>query len=140
MTSQRAIQLLTIASFLLGMIGGVFAMFEGEFLPPLLQAWQESSLEEMSRARVLAFAVLAVLLLVAVLVATVGLLLLKKWGAWLHLGSSVIGYAALGTLGPVVEHAFTHAMEIAGALLSGCLYGVAFFTPALDPLEADKRG
>jgi hypothetical protein len=103
------------------------------YMPEELSAWQETQLEGMEIGTMLFMLALIAVALVSVLVATIALLLLKKWGAWLHLMSALPAFIALLMFGPIVHHPVSYIVDSIGMLVTGCLYGVAFFTDALSP-------
>jgi uncharacterized membrane protein (DUF2068 family) len=63
---------------------------------------------------------------------SIGLLRLKRWGAWVHLSASLTGFIMLPLYGPIVQHPVTSLVDGLSVLVSGCLYGVAFFSTALE--------
>ena len=69
--------------------------------------------------------------LVCALVASIGLLFLKRWAAWLYLASLIMGFIVLPFTGPTVVHALANMVGEIAAILSGSMLGLAFFSDAL---------
>ena len=111
------------------------------FLPEPLRAWQAAASETVTFGDFILFAFI-VPLIVCLLVASVGLLLLKRWAAWLYLGVSVAGVLITPFTGITVEHPLTDTAEEIGSVLNGLVLGLAFFSDALKPrmtLQAPAR-
>jgi hypothetical protein len=135
MNPQRAIRLLTIASLVLAGASFAAGLMEDEMLPEPLRAWNADHAADFSTTSLVALAPIGVALFLTVIVASVALLQMKKWGAWLHLGSSAFAYPLLLLLGPFVQHSLTYFLDSLTAIVTGCLYGVAFFSTALERRE-----
>lgn len=71
--------------------------------------------------------------------ASIGLLLLKRWAAWLFLLTTAVAYTLMAFLGPTVEHGVTSAVNGAFSVVTGVILGLAFFTDAL-PARGAERG
>jgi hypothetical protein len=139
MDPQRAVRLLTIGSLFLGGISVAASFAENDLLPEPLREWNADQSLDWSPPTLIAVVVFLVLIIFAWIVASVALLQLKKWGAWLHLGTTLVGLAVLPFFGPFVIHGVSYVIESLGALVNGCLYGVAFFSTALDrPKTSDQ--
>lgn len=107
------------------------------FLPEPLRAWQAAASEAVTFGDFVLFAFI-VPLIVCLLVASVGLLLLKRWAAWLYLGVTVVGVLLTPFTGPTVEHPLTDMAGEIGSILNGMVLGLAFFTDALKPRNASS--
>lgn len=132
MNSQRALQLLTIAFLVLGAVSLSVGLAADELLPAPLREWQQESTEEMSGSTLVVAGLLAVGCLVSVLVASVALLRLKKWGAWLHLSSMLVAFLTIPLFGPIIQHPATYIVDGLSMLVAGAIYGMAFFSGALS--------
>jgi hypothetical protein len=95
MNPARALQLFTIAYFVLGAASVSLASATEQLLPEPLRSWEENRPEELALRSTVILAVLAGASLVAIIAGSVGLLLLKKWGAWMHLAGTVLVAACL---------------------------------------------
>src|SRR5687767_7754017 len=127
MSPQRVLRLLTILSLILVSIVFAVSFIENDLLPEPLREWHASRVDELSVPLLVVVGVGLVLILCAGIVGSVALLLLKKWGAWLHLSASAASYVVLPFLGPVVQHPIGYMVESVSTMVIGCLYGVAFF-------------
>lgn len=118
----------------------VFAMFGFSLsfalqtnLPSDLQIWL---LEESERDMSVYEAVLgsvAIVDIVAIIVASVGLFMLKRWAAKLYLIAFVVMLILGPFAGPSVEHALSGTLISVASILSGLVIGLAFFSDALNP-------
>jgi hypothetical protein len=131
MTPQRALQFVTIAFLLLSAVSIAVGFAEDEFLPAPLREWQEGSTDALSLPLAVILGVLAIGCIVSVLVASVALLLMKRWGAWLHLASMLVAYVLVFFLGPLIQLPVTYVVENMSTLAAGAIYGLAFFSDAL---------
>lgn len=100
-------------------------------LPEPLAAWLRAESEGDLTAREIMLFIAVVPLLVSMIVATVGLLCLRRWAAWLYLITNVVGTLLMTLTGPTVEHAFADALDEIGIVLSGMVIAIAFFTDSL---------
>lgn len=133
MKSQRVLQLLTIASVVLAGMSVAINLLTDDLLPEQLLAWREAHMEQVGIGTMLFMLAAIALSLICLLVATIALFLLKKWGAWLHLASGLPMFIVYPMMGPLVQHPASYLVDVIGVLVTGCLYGVAFFTDALSP-------
>jgi hypothetical protein len=100
-------------------------------LPAPLRDWLAAEAEADLAPQEVALLIVMIPLLLSALVGSIGLLFLKRWGAWLYLISTIIGYALFPFTGPTVEHAVADAFDEVAILLSGLIIGLAFFSDAL---------
>jgi uncharacterized membrane protein (DUF2068 family) len=104
-------------------------------LPAPLQDWLAAELErDYAPQENMVFAMLAPFLGFYI-VGGFGLLLLKRWGAWLFLWSQIALSIATPFMGPNVEHAIVSTLEDLLMLLAGLIIGLAFFSDALASKE-----
>lgn len=127
---KRALQLLTIAYLVLCGISIATGLALDDLLPEPLLAWTLEA-QDLSGTQLLALAILVLYAIGALILGSVGLLRMKRWGAWVHLSASLTGFIALPLYGPIVQHPLTSLVDGLGVLVAGCLYGVAFFSTAL---------
>jgi hypothetical protein len=102
-------------------------------LPAELRAWQDADAERHRDLHEWATLATGLLCLLAAFVASVGLLFLQRWAAWLYLASKVVEYLVYPFSGPTVEHALADTAEELGILVSGAILALAFFSEALRP-------
>ncbi len=134
---KRALQLLTIVYLVLCGVSIATGLALDDLLPEPLLAWTIES-QDFSGTQLLALGILVLYAIAALISGSVGLLRMKRWGAWVHLSASLTGFIALPLYGPIVQHPVTSLVDGLGVLVAGCLYGVAFFSTALS--ETDRVG
>jgi len=132
MRIQNILRLVVILEWVF-LITGLALSFALEGTLPLeLRNWLASESERPLRLSDIALLLVGVPLLIADIVASVGLLFLQKWAAWLYLVSNVGGYLFLPFTGPSVDHAVADTMDEISTLLTGVVLTLAFFTTALE--------
>jgi TctA family transporter len=105
------------------------SFIEDESLPTVLRDWEHLRAAQPFPLSVAAFA------LINIFIGSVAILSRKKWGAWLHLVSTVVFICATAFMGVVVESAATDTIDSLSMIASGLIYGLAFFTDALSPAK-----
>jgi hypothetical protein len=101
-------------------------------LPEPLVTWLNADAERDLSAQEIALHAVLVAIIASLVVATIGLLCLRRWAAWLYLIATVLGMFLVAFTGPTVEHAVADALDDAGMLMSGAVIALAFFTGSLD--------
>jgi hypothetical protein len=127
MTSPRALRLAVIVWFVL-----LAAMFgvgtaDDQALPAEVSDWLQAQ-----KTPWLAFGAMAFALIGSV-TGSIGLLVGKRWGAWVHLLSNLTGTAAGAFAATHITSAATMTIDSLFETVSGLIYGLAFFTDALAP-------
>lgn len=113
-------------------VAGVAASFALESsLPEPLATWLSTEADREPTAREMTLFVGYLPLLVCFIVATVGLLFLRRWAAWLYLGATALGTLLMPFTGPTVEHAFADTLDAIGLMMAGAVIALAFFTDSL---------
>lgn len=130
MKSATMLRLCVALELALIVISIVLSMVLQPFLPEPLRAWLAQNEQQLRPADLALFA-LFVPLLIALVVASVGLLLLKRWAAWLYLYVNVLGLLLVPFTGPTVEHAVAETFSEAGTMLGGVVLALAFFSDAI---------
>jgi len=125
MNSYRALRLATIAYCLLVPVIVTLVIVDQETLPEELLVWSDSQ-----PTPLIPFAI-AVVALFGTIVASIALLAQKTWGARLHLFSTGACLLAGLCFGPSVASAASSFIASLWLLVSGFIYGLAFFTDAL---------
>ena len=77
--------------------------------------------------------------MLAGIIAAVGLLFLQRWAAWLYLFSIALGYCLLPFTGPVVEHGVASVVDDSSTIFTGMILALAFFTDALNSPRVDSE-
>jgi hypothetical protein len=118
------------------LITGVALSFALESnLPDSLRAWLAEEYAQDLTSFDLAIIAVGFVVVIATIVASVGLLFLQRWAAWLYLATTVIGCVFMMFTGPTVEHAVSYAFDDVSVVFTGLVLGLAFFTDALKPRE-----
>ena len=138
MNKTTALRIFVIADFVMMIASIALSLGLEDRLPPLLLEWTISeSNREMTPIEGIYLAFSLPVLGLA-LIGSIGLFLLKKWGAWCFLLSLVISYALLPLAGPTVEHAIAVMVSDFSIIASGIIIGIAFFSDVFDkPIPAD---
>lgn len=74
-------------------------------------------------------------MLLGAIAGTGGLLLQKGWAAYVHLASTAVWIAIGFSAGPAVSAGLSAPLLCGTFVVSGLIYGLAFFTDALAPTE-----
>jgi len=101
-------------------------------LPAELRAWH-SRPHQQPTALEITLNLLGGLGFVLMVVATVGLWCLRRWGAQLSVLAIILAYAVTPFYGPTVEPGFVSSVSSASTLFLGMALAIAFFTDALKP-------
>jgi type IV secretory pathway TrbD component len=109
-------------------------------LPAPLQAWRTQDFERGLTGQEMLVGAAMVVVLLAGVVASLGVFLLQRWAAWLYLTTRFVGCLLLPFTGPTVEHALTDAVDEVGTLLSGVVLGLAFFSGAVPTVGSGSTG
>ena len=127
--AQRALRISCVAYFALAVATHVVAGIEGAALPPALQIWKTAN------PLPTFYSVGGSLAVLGSLVGTGGLIMHKRWAAYVHLASTVLWIAFGCSAGPVVSAGLSAPLVTAMFLVAGFIYGLAFFTEALNRTE-----
>ncbi len=135
MQARRALRFLIVLSWGLALAGAVLSIVLEDKLPPLLRTYV---FEQATRARGMADNVRVVVfgvLFCAYMTASIALLLLRRWGAWLYLVLEIVVLVLVGfgMTGPTVYHPVEKAVSSMGALAVGAMLALAFGTDVLSP-------
>ncbi len=68
----------------------------------------------------------------------IGLLTLRRWGAWLYLAGAVLGIAYYITSGIEIMHPIELVADSIMGLLPGFILAMAFFSGAIPPKSPSK--
>lgn len=131
MRVSTVLRICVLSEWVLVGISITLSLFLESHLPPPLQEWLTTEAEQDSQPYEAFLLAGGFLLLLFALAGSVGLLFLKRWGAWLYLLSLVIGYLLFPFFGPTVEHGLADAVDELTVMLSGLILGLAFFSDAL---------
>lgn len=114
-------------------------LLESDLPGPLLD-WQTAEDERgMTQFDLILFAIIAPFL-GCYLAGGFGLLLLKRWGAWLLIWSLAVVWLATFFMGPTVEHAVPYALAALRTFVIGVMVGLAFFSNALAGERVVEHG
>lgn len=132
---QRALQSLVIVHLILTSAGVALGAISQNWIPAPLQEWQHlnlrATIDALGSTGLIFAATSGVILLCSIIVGSIGLLLLQRWGALLHVAGTA-GFAVLFCfVGTVIDHSLNLVLASLHAILQGVIYGFAFFTPAL---------
>lgn len=100
-------------------------------LPEPLTEWLRMETEADLTVGSIVLVALGIPLLIAAIVATIGLFCLRRWAAWLYLVTNALGMLTMPFTGPVVEHPLANAFDEMGVIMIGMVLALAFFTDSL---------
>ena len=131
MKTQTILRVCVVLEWVVYIIGVGLSFVLQDSLPTPLKDWLVAEAERDMAAHELVLLGGVVVLLLAAIVASVGLLFLQRWAAWLYLFSFIVGCLLSLFYGPVVEHEVADVVGDVAIFLSGLVLGLAFFTDAL---------
>lgn len=70
--------------------------------------------------------------LIGAIVGSIAMLAHQRWGLWVHLISNLVGVTSSFGLGHVLVSSWASSLNDLLMTLSGLIYGIGFFTKALD--------
>ena len=132
MENTKILQILVILEWII-LIAAVTlsTLFLHDRMPLELKLWIDADLEsDFTTSDITPLA-----LLVAYFVGSVGLYHLKKWGAWIYLGSLILMFPFAFT-SPAVLHGIESSMYDISVIITGMIIALAFFT---DTLNGNKK-
>jgi urea transporter len=122
-------RVLIISSLVLAIFGGVIDEVIPDLLPKVLDdAWDSYDSEEQSWASIAIIGGFALVLLVVGLVATIGLLLLRRWARPLALWTTVISVVMYPLLGAMVYSAWALMLTESATVMWGAALAMAYFS------------
>jgi xanthine/uracil permease len=132
MKTQTILRVCVVLEWVVYIIGVGLSFVLQDSLPTPLKDWLVAEAErDMAVHELVLLGGGVVVLLLAAIVASVGLLFLQRWAAWLYLFSFIVGCLLCLFYGPVVEHGVADVVGDVATFLSGLVLGLAFFTDAL---------
>ena len=135
MKTSSILRVLLVLEWIVIITGVVLSCIMAAYLPPELQAWLAGQAEASVTMSDWLLLFLGVPLLIVMLVASIGLFMLRRWGAWLYVITTFLGTAIMPFTGPTVDHALADAVDETALILSGIVIGIAFFSNALKQEE-----
>jgi hypothetical protein len=126
---HRALRICCVVYGVLLIVTHFVASSEGAALPPELHAWQ------LANPLPNFYALGGSGCVIALLVATGALLKGKRWALYLHVASIALWIAFGSSAGPIVSAGLSSPLVSALFVVAGMIYGLAFFSPALERPE-----
>jgi hypothetical protein len=128
MKTDAWLRTLVVLMWIVTILGILFSITLTAFLPSELRGWladQENASVTLSEWSIL---ILGTPLVIAMIVASVGLFLLRRWGAWLYAITTFISMGIMALGGPSVEHPIAVVFNEMAILLSGIVIGISYFS------------
>jgi putative Mn2+ efflux pump MntP len=135
MKTSTTLRALLVLEWIVIVAGVVLSFIMEAYLPPELQAWLAGQADAGITMSDLVLLLVGVPLLIVMLVASIGLFMLRRWGAWLYAVTTFLGTALMPFTGPTVDHALADAVDETALILSGIVIGIAFFSNVLKQKE-----
>ena len=104
---------------------------DDRLLPPELAEWIYQDAETPLEAGGIIQLVMGLVALIFIIPSYIGLLMLKKWGAWLYLCACFF-WTASSVFAPTVMSGLFYSVDSATDILAGIILGMAFFSDVLD--------
>ena len=139
MKSQTVLRTCVLLQWAFFVVGIALTLLLHNSLPPQLRDWRAAEPVHAPSVFLVIITLMFGLVFISGIVASIGLLLLKRWAAWLFLYNAVLAYSLMACYGPTVEHGAASAVNGAFSVFTGLILGVAFFTDALN-LDRAKLG
>jgi hypothetical protein len=133
MNTSTVLRICVVLEWVFAGSGIALSLLLESALPDPLRQWLSAELEKSLNLHDVLLLFLIVPLLLCAIVSSIGLFLLKRWAAWLYLGTVIVGFLLYPLMGPTVEHALADAVDDIAVVLSGLIIGLAFFSDALKP-------
>ena len=130
--AHRALRIGVVLSWVFGIISVISSILLQDSLPASLQDWLISDSERDMSAYEVILGSAAIVDYVVIIVASVGLFMLKRWAAMLYLVAFVVMLILSPFAGPSVEHALSASLWEIADILIGMVLGLAFFSDALS--------
>ena len=129
MENTKILQILVILEWIIVIAAVTLStLFLHDRMPLELKLWIDADLETDFTTS----DIMSLVFLVANFVGSVGLYNLKKWGAWIYLGSGILILPLVPFTGPLVLHGIESAMYDITMIISGMIIALAFFTDTLN--------
>lgn len=139
MKSSTMLRWCLVLEWVFILVGMATAFALESSLPAPLAAWLKGEADSDLTSGQFVLVALGIPLIVSMIVATIGLLCLRRWAAWLYLITTVLEFLIMPFTGPTVEHALADALEQVATVLSGIVIALAFFTDSLKKRTAEQN-
>ena len=131
MKTATVLRIAIVAEYILVALSVILSFTLEDSLPPPLRDYVKAEAErEITRSELLLM-VPMLILIVAAVVASVGLFMLKEWARWCYLAATGGGSTLLVFMDPSVQHAVTEGVGNFTVIVSGVILGIVFFTDVL---------
>ncbi len=127
MKRTTVLRALLILQWILIVAGVALSLALESHLPVELQAWLKAQADGSITTTDWLLLFLGIPLLVVMIVGSVGLFMLRRWGAWLYLITTSLGTTLMPFTGPTVDHVVADAVDEIALIFSGVVIGIAFF-------------
>jgi hypothetical protein len=137
--TKNQFRILLLATLAVGLLGGVVEFSTHDSLPQALQDYLNSTSEEESNDNWMALGVFALILIVAVIAAYIGLFLFKPWSRPLNLLLWPAAFVFTPMLGPTVTSGWATACYELSAGLGGMIVALTYFSRLSKEFQSGKR-
>jgi hypothetical protein len=125
-----------VIGYLILLVASVVTEFATEsWLPEPLQAYLQTEEENELTAKEIIIVLVGLSMLLAEVVAVVGLCFFHNWSRWLFLGATVVWVLLTSYAGPYVLSGMAEAMNCLTVLLNGAILAIAWGAPIADMFE-----
>jgi hypothetical protein len=130
-----AFRVLILAGLALGLVGSTIDFLVPSLVPSTLDDAWDSYVADESWGSTVVIGSLASLVFVAGVVATIGLLLLKRWARPLALAVTVLSLLTYPLLGPTVSSGWAQMISESGMIMWGAALSMTFFAELKSHFE-----
>lgn len=135
MPTKTSLRLLIIAEVVLG-IGSVVAYYLGETsLPEALRFFESEKFDDTAGPALIIVLGLMVLLLLALIVAWIGLFVFWQPARLLYLVTTVLALLLMPFFGPYVETGLSYTLTEAASIVAGIILALVYFSPLKELYE-----
>lgn len=135
----RQYRYLLVASFLLGLIGGLFDTLVPSALPASLSLAVESQLAAFSERLLILFSVVVLAGIVLQAISVIGLYRFRPWAPRLALVITVVGILMNVSFGAKASSAWAYLFQETSQILWGLILGVIYFSPLKSRFARDGQ-
>ncbi|MFT4547371.1 MAG: hypothetical protein ACI9MB_001317 [Verrucomicrobiales bacterium] len=144
MRSANLLRLAVILELALIPVGVVVSFAADRFLPAVVLELEEEQLGSFMDFSEITFGLILWVVFTAVMVgawiaSVIGLLKLRRWGAWLYLASTILTLPLHFMMGFDVRHPIDIVFDDLYRFIPGFVIGLAFFSDAIPKSNRDHR-
>jgi len=139
MPSKRFLRVLIVANLILIAVGAVVGIVGKAWLPDPLRVFEQSRAADITATDWILFGV-SIPMLIALVVASIGLLLFSRPARPLYLAIIIVDILLTPCWGPYVTTGWARALEAVSYIINGVVLALIYFSPLRDLFERPQTG